>query len=73
MSKEIVSSAANATMALSIAQSLRDILLTTEEQKNAFNEKLKAHIKANTLFFAKDFNIEKPEEFVERLLQNFPH
>ncbi|MFZ4726712.1 MAG: hypothetical protein ACOYMD_14860 [Paludibacter sp.] len=48
---------------------LRDILLQTEEQKALYKSKQIEYMDKFLIEFAKDFNVQNPEKFLEGLLK----
>lgn len=55
----------NSFTALASAQALRDVLLQTQEQKDAFNEKYKHYVEKHFTEFGKAIGVENPEKLFE--------
>jgi len=59
----------NSIIAMSSVFALRDVILTTPEQKKIYNSKQKDYIKKFFLEYADKYQIENREQLLEKLLK----
>ena len=70
--KMVIDAFVNAIGASACAFALRDVLLTTVEQKEQYNAKYKEYTKKLLLQFAEQYGLNNPEKLFEKLLSQAP-